>query len=862
MKHITFLFAFLALGLASAAPCANLSDNSTWGESIVNSSGVLYVNANTTLCTDTYYLNAAAATAMFQMNASNIFLDCNGSTIDGVDKNGFGVYITGMENDTVENCTVRNYERGVYVYNNARYNRVAYSTAYNTSQGFYLKTTVSNNTLISNTAYSNSYAGFFLYIGATNNTLINNTAYNNVYFGFSLQTNSNGNTLINNTAYNNSPFGFDVSSSSNNTFTDSIAFGNFEYAGLNGYGIEIDAMSSNSIGNTFTNTFIYNQSSYIYQKATAAQSNNFTNLTLGYNETIGLINYQFLNMTDLYLNSSNLKLDPYFVSLDSTSAPQANLSANITLSSVCNSTVQPDVYTLAGFPSSRADIVSTGSVYPTGSSCGSGTMTFEALGFSGYALGPITTTLTMNFSPSNLTTYKTETNVSCTSSNGVAVMGLYVNGTLVAGPSTSHIEYLTNHSGGYYNYTCNTTGDENYSAAVNSSVLQMQRASPTITFNVTPSTPITVGNETNLSCSVDNTQVDVEIFINGASVGSAVQQFEYLDNLTVGTYNFTCNTTGNENYTNASGSMNGYMVEQRNTTLDLTMPSERPMVGEETNVSCRANTGEINISLYRNGMRVANGTVQIDDVAVLPAGLYTYICNTSGSDNYTSYSVSGILRFQRSSTTSSSEAQCSLEVVVPGDVTAGSKAQLQVLRSTDGSSGSASVYLATVAIAGEGEAATLTTSTNGYVSFMPAEAGTYAYAAEFGDCEGADGTFTAVEAEEGQAPAEPAVEPAEEPSAEPSGQGGSTGGQPSEVEVPSSPECTIDADCAPGFGCQNGSCVTLSSSGQPAAQGEGTPAAGAASSQPVQQGVPWWAWLLILIIVGAGAWWLLGRKKV
>jgi parallel beta-helix repeat protein len=830
------------------------------------------------------------------ISVSDVSLNGQGFTVDGIDTAAsIGIYAynstTTLNNITIGNVTTSDWNNGIH-YNNTENGSIINSTSLsNTANGFFITTSSDGNSIADNTAYNNSAYGFRILLSnwnnltentaynnsasgfyldyanssiltgnlgynntqhgflarAYNSALVNNTAYENTMHGFYLVF-AQYNTMTGNMAHNNDLWGFYVALSHNNTFIDTTMYGNLEVA----------LVFNNALDSNFTNTLIYNQTRYINKSASSASAN-FTNLTLGYNATIGLVNYNFLNMTSLYLNSTNFKLDPYFVSLDDSSAPQANLSVNITLYSVCNSTVEPSVYKLAGFPASRAAIVSGGSVYPTETSCGSGTMTFDALGFSGYALGPITTTLSLNFSPSNLTTYKTETNVSCTADNGVVAIGLYVNGTLVAGPSTNSIEYLTNHSGGYYNYTCNTTGNENYSSAVNASVLYTQRASPTITFNVTPSTPTTVGNETNLSCSVDNTQATVEIFVDDVSVGSAVQQFEYLNNLTVGTYNFTCNTTGNENYTNASGSLNGYEVEQRNTVLDLTIPL-LPLAGEQTDVSCSANTDEVNISLYRNGVRVANGTVQVDDIAVLPPALYTYVCNTTGSDNYTSYSTSGILRFKRSST-SSSAAQCNLEVVVPDNVVAGSAMQLQVLRSTDGNPGT-SVYLATVAIAGEGEAATLTTGTNGHVSFVPASAGTYSYAAEFGDCEGADGTFTVVEAEEELPVEEEPAAPPEEPSAEPSGgeTSGSTG-QPVGTETPveTTPECIVDSDCGAGFGCEGGACVETA--GQPAAQGVEVPGVEAASVPRAQQGVPWWAWLLIVIVLGAGAYWFLSRKK-
>lgn len=120
------LIIILCLFSMVSAACVNLSNSSTWGGNIVNESGVLNINLNTTLCGDTYYLdNKTSTPQVLQFNASGITLNCNGSIIDGLDNDGYGIYLATKEYNTIENCTVRHYNRAIYLYDNANYNRVS-----------------------------------------------------------------------------------------------------------------------------------------------------------------------------------------------------------------------------------------------------------------------------------------------------------------------------------------------------------------------------------------------------------------------------------------------------------------------------------------------------------------------------------------------------------------------------------------------------------------------------------------------------------------------------------------------------------------------------------------------------------------
>jgi len=178
--------------------CVNLSDSLTYGTRIRNESGVLFVNENTTLCHDTYYMDVDMfAVSFLFMNKSNIYLDCNDSIIDGMDGNGRCIQAgySGMgidppvENDTIMNCYVRNYGYGILAQNTR------------------------NSTFLNNTAFNNSWNGFDVYLGG-NNTLVDARASFNPD-GFHFHSTAN-NSLANSSAENNTQYGvFDEASALN-----------------------------------------------------------------------------------------------------------------------------------------------------------------------------------------------------------------------------------------------------------------------------------------------------------------------------------------------------------------------------------------------------------------------------------------------------------------------------------------------------------------------------------------------------------------------------------------------------------------------------------------------------------------------
>lgn len=114
--------------------------------------------------------------------------------------------------------------------------------------------------------------------------------------------------------------------------------------------------------------------------------------------------------------------------------------------------------------------------------------------------------------------------------------------------------------------------------------------------------------------------------------------------LGAGVYNYVYNTTGNQNYSAGTTPVRVLTVNQGTTILTLNAtPSWNVTVGTQTNVTCAANNGEVLMNLYRNSSLVTSGYNLIFDLATLPVGNYTYVCNTTGSQNWTAASVTNTL---------------------------------------------------------------------------------------------------------------------------------------------------------------------------------------------------------------------------
>jgi len=153
---------------------------------------------------------------------------------DGLNGNGYGIYLIGKSYITLNRINPVRYDRSVYYNNNSNNNAITTLTANNNSNyGVYYNSS-NNNTITTLTANNNSYNGVY-YGTSYNNTITTLTANNNtngVYY-----YNSNNNIITTITANNSSSYGVYYGNSSNNKILNLSTASNATSGIYNDYGI-------------------------------------------------------------------------------------------------------------------------------------------------------------------------------------------------------------------------------------------------------------------------------------------------------------------------------------------------------------------------------------------------------------------------------------------------------------------------------------------------------------------------------------------------------------------------------------------------------------------------------------------------
>ena len=169
---------------------------------------------------------------------------------------------------------------GIYL-TGSKYNLISENFIFNnTNDGILLRLSSNNNTVETNIILNNQINGIFIKEISNNNTIIGNIVHNNTQNGISLNS-GNNNTIIGNTVYNNTQSGIFLDSSDNNTINDNIIKLN------ENYGIELFA--SNYIH--IKENFIYKSSSHGIELMSSSNNN-----TIEANTVIG--NGQGIDLSD------------------------------------------------------------------------------------------------------------------------------------------------------------------------------------------------------------------------------------------------------------------------------------------------------------------------------------------------------------------------------------------------------------------------------------------------------------------------------------------------------------------------------------------------------------------------------------
>ncbi|MCX8194261.1 MAG: hypothetical protein N3G19_02795 [Candidatus Pacearchaeota archaeon] len=265
--------------------------------------------------------------------------------------------------------------------------------------------------------------------------------------------------------------------------------------------------------------------------------------------------------------------------------------------------------------------------------------------------------LALNGSETNLTvTYPSLTNATGWSDLNVTsiIYNLYRNGSLVAsGDPASDIRTL---GAGVYNYVYNTTGNQNYSAGSTPiRTLTVNRGTTILNLSAQPGWNVTVGTQTNVSCQANNGEVLINLYRNNSLVASGYNLVSNVATLPIGNYNYTCNTTGSQNWTNAT--VSNILIVSPLLPGDIRLwlnGTEGNLTVTYNNESLKFNASTLygNVSIYRNSTRIAGPAPNYVEVFEnLPAGYYNITAHSTGDSNHSSASVTYFLTINKANST-------------------------------------------------------------------------------------------------------------------------------------------------------------------------------------------------------------------
>ncbi len=276
------------VGLPLYSGCVNLSDSTTYQNKVQgNMAAGFTVSSPVALCLGAY--GFAGVTAL-SVNAPNVTINCNGSSITGNNVAGtYGIY-SNQFNTTVDNCNISNFQTGVY-----------FVGATNGS--------VQNTSVIAS-IISAPARGIYLYSGWYNNHVINCSASVAGAYGIGLFVeSSSGDRITDSTGVSPSYEGIQLSSASNTTVSDCFISGKDAAGALIVYSNSDNNLIANSTvngnagayaatlqggsntGNTFINNTMLNATSLVWLDANAGSNNFYWN--------------NFTSASGLYVNDTN-----------------------------------------------------------------------------------------------------------------------------------------------------------------------------------------------------------------------------------------------------------------------------------------------------------------------------------------------------------------------------------------------------------------------------------------------------------------------------------------------------------------------------------------------------------------------------
>jgi hypothetical protein len=425
------------------------------------------------------------------------------------------------------------------------------------------------------------------------------------------------------------------------------------------------SLSSSStviFGNTSSND-TSDKGGWIAFNVSTAASGTYT-LTVNETYSNGTRNYVFNNTIYLGINSTTPSIFILISPSNSTTYPTTTVAtayftsgdtgANITLyknGSIVNSSTSLTSV-------SQTILLGVGaynySVYYNG------TGNYSALLISNITVINIgTPTISITISPSNSTTYPTNTTATASFSAGDtgANISLYRNGSIVnSSTSLTSVSESKLFGVGTYNYSVYYNGTGNYSALLISNITVVSKGTPTISILISPSNSTAYPRNTTAvaSFSAGDTGANISLLRNGSIVNSSTSLASVSEVMLFGsgTYNYSVYYNGTANYS-ALAVTNITIISLGTPPLSISFsPSNSVSAGTQTSAaadgcpnitSVGATDVSCTFSMAPTASGASSGTVGSPDVETLGGGTYTYAYVSTVGANWTAASTSAVL---------------------------------------------------------------------------------------------------------------------------------------------------------------------------------------------------------------------------
>jgi len=172
----------------------------------------------------------------------------------------------------------------------------------------------------------------------------------------------------------------------------------------------------------------------------------------------------------------------------------------------------------------------------------------------------------------------------------------------------------------------------------------------TLILTAQPSWNVTQGTQTNVSCQANNNEVLMRLYRNAIEVASGYTLISDVQTLPQGQYNYTCNTTGSQNWSAASISNILYVGTLPVGEVHLYLNGiEGSITINYSTSNATATTPYGYVTLYRDSLVVANGSSPQSEIITLAPGIYNYTAVSSGDINHSQASVTYFLTVNRAS---------------------------------------------------------------------------------------------------------------------------------------------------------------------------------------------------------------------